>query len=585
MERKAVDVMCDLIEEAEIEYVFGIQGGITYRLFNALGRRGKVKLIIARHEQSAAIMAATYGRLTGKPAILMGQGPFIASSGGFGIIEAYLSGYPLIVISDAVTNSFGQKGMIQSGSGEYGSFDLLGILRKMTKYTGLATTPKQAIQGLQQAIKHACTDRKGPAGLVIYQPEVYEEFNENEPPYLYGMSGYICETQKSSPNDEQIKKAFELIGNAERPVIIAGNGIHMSNSYAELKEFCELTSIPVATSYRGKSVLNEDHPLALGMLSDYGQLVANTIVGEADLIISLGCRLGPSDTAQENPALINPQKQKIIQVDIDPHRAGWTFPIDLSLIGDLKATLQKFNENASSIVNQVVATQRKERVQKYKKELGYFEDPFTTIDSSPVYPQRIIGILNEVLPKDAFLMTDAGTNRAWTAHLYQSKTAGSVVVPGGIAGMGSGPPAAVATKIVNPDKCVVAVVGDGGMAMTANSISTSVQHNCPVVLIVMNDSRLGMPSARQGKKTIATHFTDTNFADIAKGYGAKGVRIKDSTQFKSALIDAINSNVTTVLDVIIDVERNYTKEINAVTEKMKKYKKVEANPYDENAFF
>ncbi|QUW21280.1 thiamine pyrophosphate-binding protein [Sporosarcina sp. Marseille-Q4063] len=579
----AVDKMCDIIEESDIEYVFGIQGGITYRLFNALGRRGKVKLVIARHEQSAALMAAAYGRLTGKPAILMGQGPFIASSGAFGILEAYMCGYPMIVIADAVTNSFGQKGMIQSGTGEYGSYDLQGVLKTMTKHVGLATTPKQAIHGLQDAIKHTTAGRKGPTGLVIYQPEVYEEFDEEEAPLVYSTNSYISEPD-SIPSKARLDQVADYILQAENPVIIAGNGVHMSQAYEELKAFSEQIGAPVATTYKGKSVIEENHKLAVGMMGDYGQLTANTAIGKADLILVLGSKLGASDTSSENLGLINPKMQKIIQFDIDEHRAGWTYPVSSTVIGDLKLTLPELMKSlAPKILADEISTRMK-KVSTFKDSIGYFSSEDALHESSPVYPQRIIGLLNEMLPEDVFLTMDAGSNRAWTTHLYQCKSAGSILVPGGIAGMGSGIPFAVAAKMVYPDRQVVSIIGDGGMGMTNNVISTSVQYNLPIIVIVMNDSRLGMPAARQGDDRISTDFIDTDFAKIAEGYGANGVRVENSQDLKEAIKAGLESNITTVIDVRIDVNQKYTI-IQPITEEMQKYKKGEVNPYTENAFF
>jgi acetolactate synthase-1/2/3 large subunit len=578
----AVDKICDIIEESGIEYVFGIQGGITYRIFNTLGRRKKVKLIIARHEQSASMMAAAYGRITGKPAILMGQGPFIASSGAFGILEGYLCGYPMLVIADAVTNNFGQKGMIQSGSGEYGSYDLHGILKTMTKYTALATTPKQAIQGIQLAIKHASTGRMGPAGLVIHQPDVFEEYKENEPPYIYDLQKYMVDSH-NMPTAQQLQTVVELIKSANNPVIIAGNGVHMSRAYDELEQFSNMLGAPVATTYKGKSAIAETHPLALGMMGDYGQLVANKMISEADLLIVLGSKLGPSDTSQENLGLVNPQTQKLIQMDIDPHRAGWTYPIDASLIGDLKLTLASLIASISEDLDEERSTRRKKEVMKAKAELPYHHCQEMQHESSPVYPQRIIGILNEVLPDNAFLLMDAGSNRSWTAHLYKCKLAGSILVPGGIAGMGSSVPAAVAIKLVHPDRPVVCVIGDGGMAMTNNAISTAMQYDLPIIVVVMNDSRLGMPAARQGDDRISTDFIDTDFAKIAQGYGAYGVRI-DSKKLKDEMVKALKGKVTTVIDVRLDTSQKYTS-IQPFPASMQVYKKKESNPYTENSFF
>ncbi|MGB2800400.1 MAG: thiamine pyrophosphate-binding protein, partial [Dehalococcoidia bacterium] len=291
---RSSEKICDVLIEAGVDHVFGIPGGGTIPLWRALyDKQDKIRVILARHEQAAACMADMYGRLTGKPAALMGQGAFIASSGGFGILEAYLSSSPMLVLTDTSDmGTFGQHGSYQSGAGEYGSFDIAGIFRAMSKFTTCATTPDEAVQGVQLAIKHATSGRPGPSCVVMRNNAISGELDPDRVPKIYPTDGYLRTSPATAPKEE-VDRAVELLLKAERPVIIAGNGVHIARAYDELSDLAELLEMPVTTTYKGKSTFPEVHPLALGMMGTFGQKAANSMVADADLLLVAGSRLSP----------------------------------------------------------------------------------------------------------------------------------------------------------------------------------------------------------------------------------------------------------------------------------------------------
>ena len=324
---RASEKIIDVLIEAGVDYVFGIPGGGTIPVWDALYGRDQVKAVLVRHEQAAACMADAYGRLTGKPSVLMGQGAFIASNGAFGILESYLYGSPMVIITDTSDSGLSQHGNYQSATGEYGSFDIVNMMRGMTKFTTYAVTPEEAVHGVQLAIKHSITGRPGPACVVMRSTAPTGEFNAARNPHVHPTAGYL-KTSQSIPLPDDIKKASQAILSAQKTAILAGSGVIASRAYDELKDLAELLGMPVATSYRGKSAFPEVHPLALGMIGTFGQRVANETIAAADLLLIAGCRLSPSDTKFENPNLIDPTKQKIIQIDIDPRNIGWAFPVE-----------------------------------------------------------------------------------------------------------------------------------------------------------------------------------------------------------------------------------------------------------------
>jgi acetolactate synthase I/II/III large subunit len=554
---KAHELIVQALEEAGVEYVFGIPGGGTGQIFNLLyGKEDRIKAILVRHEQAAAIMADAYGRATGKPAVVMGQGLFIGSNASFGIMEAMLSSSPMLVITDTSDGGVAQHPANQSGAGEYGSIDLPTIFKSMTKYTTLSTSPKEAVLGTQLAIKHATSGRPGPACVVMRTASISGEVDVESPPFIHPTNGYL-NTAKPQSSPQDIQRAIEILSTSRRPVLVAGNGVHLAQAHQQLQELAELWGMPVATSYKGKSAIAETHPLSLGMVGVYGQDAANRTVGDADTVVIVGAKLSPQDTVREQPNVFDPRRQRIIQIDIDDRNAGWTFPVELGLIGDAGSVLSQLVE-ASRNVASGSAGNRKEWVgslPQWKRDLDFYVDPAMHVDSSPVTPQRLVAILQQTLAPDTVFALDAGNNRTWMAHLYQSRQANTFFCPGGTAGMGWGLPASVALKLVYPDRPVVCVTGDGGYMMTVNALSTAMQYQLPILCVVFNDSALGMVLDHQTPgRYIASEFIETDNAAIARGFGAFGVQVKDSRDLPDAIRQAQASGLPAVVDVLIDRE-------------------------------
>jgi acetolactate synthase-1/2/3 large subunit len=560
---RSSEKICDVLIEAGIDHVFGIPGGGTIPIWNALfNRQDKIKVVLTRHEQAAGCMADMYGRMTGKPGVLMGQGAFIASSGGFGILEGYLFGSPMLILTDTSDDGLSQHGNYQSGTGEYGSFDISGILRSMSKYTTHAVTPEEAVQGVQFAIKHAVTGRPGPSCVVMRNRAITGEIDPEGIPRIFPTSGYLKESL-SIPTTEDIEKASRLFLEAQRPVVIAGSGVHSSRAYDELKGLAEFLGTPVATSYKGKSAFPEVHPLALGMMGTFGQKVANNVIADADLLLVAGCRLSPSDTKRENPNLIVPSQQRIIQIDIDPRNAGWNYPVEMALIGDLKTVLAQLLDSLRRLAGGKVANagERVEALQRRKNNEGFFEAEELYSDASPLLPQRIVREIEEAVDDSTIITLDAGNNRLWMAHFFRSKEVRTVFCPGGIAGMGWGPPAALTAKLLNPERPVLSVSGDGGFTMMTHVLSTAIQYQLPVVFLIMNNSCLGMVRDGQSPRgtIIASEFVETDFAQIARAFGCQGVNVRKPEELGPAIKNAFKASVPTVIDVATSRSESFFK--------------------------
>ncbi len=550
----ASEMIVQTLEEAGIEYVFGIPGGGTGQIFQILEtKQDRIRTLLVRHEQVAAIMADAYGRASGKPAAIMGQGLFMGSNATFGIMEAMLSSSPMLILTDTSDSGAAQRPANQSGAGEYGSIDLQSIFKSMTKYTTLATSPKEAVLGTQMAIKHAVSGRPGPTTVLMRSAAIGGQVDVESPPFIHNAAGFL-NTVKPASAPVDIQKALEILSESQRPVIIAGNGVHVAGAHSALQQLAEKLAIPVATSYKGKSAISEDHPLALGMVGTYGQETANRAVGDSDTILVVGALLRSQETVGERPDIFDPNKQRIIQIDIDERNAGWSFPVELGLIGDAKVILEQMVEasNVASLDN----SKRQpwaDSMPSRREAGGYHDQPEMHEESSPVKPQRLIAQLQATMDPSTIYTLDAGNNRTWMAHLYRAQTANTFYSPGGTAGMGWALPAAVGLKLVYPDQPVVAVTGDGGYMMVVNAISTAVQYELPIICVVFNNNTLGMVNDHQpeGHK-IASEFHPTNNATVAEGMGAWGVQVNDSKDIPDALRAAQASGKPAVIDVIVD---------------------------------
>lgn len=558
--KNASEVVCDILVEGGIDHVFGMPGGAALGVFNVLYHfQDDIKTVLVRHEGGAACMADMYGRITGKPGMLLGQGPWIGSNGGFGIMEAFMAGSPMLIVGDLSDYSgLTQHAPYQCSSGEYGSIDLPNMMRSMTKYTTVASSPSEFVHGVQLAIKHATTGRPGPACVLTRFLAPGGKIDlDNVNPKVFPTQGYL-NTSPPCISEDDAERAADLLLEAKDPVIIAGRGIHSSRAYDELRELAELIGIPVATSYMGKSSIAEIHDLALGTMGIIGQPVANEKITNADVLLAVGTGLSPENTKMMAPDYIDPERQKIIQIDIEPLNAGWTYPVALGIASDAKLALKGIIKVIKDRSANVYVAKRMNDLKKFKAENDFFSSNSFTSDEVPISPERIVNDLTETLGPDELLVLDAGNNRMWCSRHFKSKSAGQVVAPGGAAGVGWGPPAALAAQLVLKDRRVVCVTGDGGMRMHQYAMEMANEHELPITCVVFNNSCLGNVMDFQAKdRRMAVEFPETDFAAVARDMGCKGLRIEKPDELKPALKAAIDSDRPALLDVVTSQESHF----------------------------
>jgi acetolactate synthase-1/2/3 large subunit len=544
------EALVQVMIEAGARRAFTMPGlGITWTLDAFAARRREFDVVLARSEQIASVMAQVTGRLTGRPGVYMGQGPFTATTGAFGILEAYFAGSPMVALTDASDyDGFGQYGVYQSMTGDYGAGDIKAALVPITKYCTYATEPQDAIYGLQLAFKHASLPRSGPAAVVLKSGIVRQPVPEEPRARVYPTEGYL-RYAPPRPDPDALDRLAAWLAEARLPVVIAGNGVVASGAGPALQALAERFGAAVATSYNAKGVIDETSEVAVGMLGTWGHRAANRAVATADLVIMLGASMGPDYTRFRDPQMIRPGDQRLVQIDIDSRNAGWVYPVDLAITGDASDVVSALRTRR---VPGDVRDARIASIKALKDEAGYSDLPHFASSPGTVHHADITRALQGFLTADDMVTLDAGANRIWLTFGLRVRHPGQVIVPGGIGGMGWAPPAAAAVKLALPGRRVTCVAGDGGFAMTMAVVSTCVDRSLDVVFLVSNNRGLGMVRDNLGPDGTATEFGDVDFAKVGEGLGAKGIRVEAPDGLVDALNEAHRQGGPVVIDVKVD---------------------------------
>lgn len=522
--------------------VFGMPGGYTMQIFDGIREHGDaIRTVLVREESLATVMAEAHGRMTGNPAVVMGQGAWVLGNAGIGIMEALLGCSPMVILIDATDHgSFSHQGPYQGGLGGYGAYDLAAAMRAITKRTFVANDPTQALQMTQLAIKHATVGEQGPVAVIFTSRSVYGVMDPAKEPPAYLDHSYAGPAKVKAPQGELIA-VVEAIAAASAPLIIAGNGVRVSGSEEALLSFAERAGIPVVTTPAGKGTFPEDHPLALGLMGPFGHEAAIAGIGEADLIIALGTKLGTSDTANYSPRMIDATRQTLVQIDIDPLNLAWTQPIDIAVQGDLADALPRLEALLPAEPGNGV-----ERVIPLREKHGLFDREFSSTPGN-FSARDAVMVLSQELPANGVVTCDAGENRLYMLKDFQSKRGGTVLQPNGGGGMGYAVPAAAAVAFDFPGRPSVAVCGDGGMAMTLHGLITAVEQRLKMTVVVLDNQILGWVYHGQKNRIIASEFADFDYAAIANAIGCQAASTDDVDSFRTALRAALDYDGVSVV--------------------------------------
>ncbi len=535
-------VLVECLKEEGVEHIFGYPGGAVLPIYDEIYDEVSIEHILVRHEQGAAHAADGYARVKGKPGVCMATSGPGATNLVTGIATAYMDSSPVIAIT-------GQVPTTMIGKDAFQEVDAVGVFMPITKHNYQIGKPEEIPEVVKEAFKIAITGRPGPVHIDVPK-DVQEAEADIEIPKTVEVEG-LNVVKRGHP--VQVKRAAELLAEAERPVILAGGGCVISNATRELIELAELLGAPVATTLMGKGAFPEDHPLALGMAGMHGTKAANYALTECDVLLAVGCRF--SDRTTGDPSGFAPGV-KIIHIDIDPAEIGKNIPVDVPIVGDAKLVLRDL---IKELKRRKYLRERKrwgKRIEELKAEVEM--PPEHTESDQRISPRELVRALHEALrDRDYILTTDVGQNQMWMARYFPVEEPRRFISSGGLGTMGFGLPAALGAKVAAPEKTVVAVVGDGGFLMTAQELATAVDNDIEVKVFVMDNRLLGMVAQWQRlfyDERLSESKLDekTDIVKLTESYGATGITVEEPSELESAVEEAFETPGTVVVDVFVD---------------------------------
>jgi acetolactate synthase I/II/III large subunit len=538
MIKTGAEILCECLIKEGVEVIFGFPGGVLLPLYDTLPRYPQLRHILVRHEQGAAHAADAYARVTGKLGVCLATSGPGATNLVTGIANAFLDSVPVLAITGQVPTFFIGKDAFQE-------VDITGVTVPITKYNRLVMDTEDLASTIHEAAHVAQTGRPGPV-LIDIPRDVMQNKTEFVFPEKIDLPGY---KPKLFGHPSQIKKAADLINSADRPVVIAGRGVTISQAYVELKELAEKSQIPVVTTFLGIGCFPESHVLSYGWLGMHGMGYANKAVYNSDLVIAVGMRF--DDRATGIVTQFAPRAQ-IVHIDIDAAEIGKNLSVEVPIVGDVKNILQVLNKQLD----------KREHVAWLSQldELRSLHPAIDIREHQGVLPQYIIRQIHEVTKGDTIIVTDVGQHQMWAGQYFFYDKPNSFVSSGGLGTMGFGLPAAIGAKVGAPHETVWCICGDGGFQMTVQELATMAQENLNINIAVFNNGWLGMVRQWQeliySKRYFGTQLYNPDFVKIAEAYGIKGVRVAKKIDVRPAIEQSMAHNGPFLIEFVVEPEEN-----------------------------
>lgn len=517
---KGAKALLEVLKEEGVQVIFGIPGGVTIPIYDALYDEPALRHVLMRHEQAAAFAAEGYARRSGKVGVCFATSGPGATNLVTGLANAMMDSIPIVAITGQVRTS-------AIGRDSFQEADVTGITIPITKNNRLVKRPEDLIPTIREAFHVARTGRPGPClvdlPVDISTAEVtWQERGSNGD---YDLEGY---RPKMEGEPELIEEAARLIVTATRPILYVGGGVIASGASEEVRKLARKCNLYVVNTLIGKGAFPETDPQSLGMPGMHGTAYASYGLNHADLIIAVGARF--DDRVTGNLATFAPEA-KVIHIDIDPAEIGKNRHADVGIVGDAKTVLAALLE--------VVP----------ERERGAWEDhldeyraahPLTMPDGEGVYPQHVVKEIYALTKGEAVITTEVGQHQMWAAQIYLAKEPRQFLSSGGLGAMGYGFPAAIGAQIASPDALVFDIAGDGSIQMNIQELATAVYEKLPIKVAIMNNGYLGM--VRQWQELLYERRYcavalkgNPDFAAVAKAYGGEGRTITKREEVRPAL--------------------------------------------------
>ena len=527
------------LRAAGVRYAFTVPGESFLGLLDAFGDVG-IRVVATRHEGAAAFMAEAHGQLTGRPAACLATRAVGGANLGIGIHTARQDSSPMFALVGQVERPF-------LGREAFQEIDQVATLGGLAKWAAQPATADELPALVGRAVHEALGGRPGPVLLSLSEDLLDEVVELDAPETSRGPA--------ARATSEELRAVIELLASARRPVILAGAGVLRARTSTELLKFAELLHVPVIAAWRRADVISNDHPLYLGMAGLGAPPSVRARLEGADAMLVIGCRL---NEATSYGYTIPPAGMPWAHVDVVPERSGDLPGADIAIAADARAFLRGANERllAGAVLDaeRVATRDANNAADRATWEAETIVDGGDW-DGPGVHPGRTIATLRRVLPDEAILTTDAGNFGGWAARGFRFRRPGTFLGPTSGA-MGYGLPAAITAALIHRDRPVVALVGDGGLAMTMAELETAVREHARVIAVVFDNERYGTIRMWQEQRGtgqgVATELGPVDFAAIARACGARGARVETDAEFEPALRTALAADRPTVIQVALD---------------------------------
>ena len=539
MQMTGARVVCEALIREDVKVIFGIPGGAILPFYDALWHYPQIRHVLMRHEQASAHAAEAYSRVTGEVGVCVATSGPGATNLITGLTAAKMDSTPLVAITGQVARPFiGTEAFQECATSE--------MAAPLVKKTFLILDPSDIASTIHEAFIVAKSGRPGPV-LVDLPKDVQAELVEYEPLLFPEETA----NNHSQVDDGLIKHAAQIINESERPLIIAGNGVHISNASEELKALAEKGSIPVINTLHGTGSFPRDHHLSMGMLGMHGMYSSNIATCEADVILGIGARF--DDRVIGRPGSFG-ENAKIIKIDIEPEHIQKNVPADLGIISSAKPALEVLIPHI-----------------RFKKRNQWFErlsqlsktHPSTEIPEGDIpNPQYVLSALADLLSevRDPVVVTGVGQHQMWAAQFIRLQEPRSFVTSGGLGVMGFEVPAAIGAQVGKPNSTVWSIAGDGGFQMTLQELATIAQERLPIKFAIINNQFLGM--VRQWQESFYDHhykaveIPPIDHVKLCEAYGIPALCVNSKEEVQSALVAATSENGPFLIDFRVSPEEN-----------------------------
>jgi acetolactate synthase I/II/III large subunit len=528
-ERRASDLFVECLEAEGVKYVFGIPGEETLDLNESL-EDSSIAFVPVRHEQGGAYMADMYGRLTRRAGVCLGTlGPG-ATNMITAVADAFLDRSPLVALT-------GQADLERMHKESHQHLDVVSMFRPVTKWNVRLNSSRVIPEVVRKAFKVAQAQKPGPTQIELPEDVMGDTVDADPLPVRQRV-------RRPEPSAAELLDAANVIRTAERPVVLAGNGVARVGAAPALREFARVTGIGVAETFMGKGLLDYEDPRSLGTVGLQSRDYALAGFEEAKVVITVGY-----DLVEHAPRNWNPGRDKMIvcidtvSAEVDEH-----FMTAVDLIGDIGNILARLTDELRGGWESPDGSRLNEIV------LGRFESGRTD-EHFPVCPPRALWEIRQALGPRDMLISDVGLHKLWIARMFPAHEPDTVFIANGLAGMGIALPTAIAAKLVHPERKVVTVNGDGGFLMNAQELETAVRLRTPIVSVIWENGQYGSIAWKQDKKFgrhFGTDFTNPDFVALASAFGMPAWRIEAVDEFGPALRRALDLDVPSLIVLPID---------------------------------